>query len=109
MEFQKYSDRVETAFSKMEIKKVGRTKEATGKKDVMQFLMDHPERIWWWSWELNGNVNSKGAFLSHRACARASDLALKHPDLVEDRRISRFKVYRAKLENIEKINNFLQP
>lgn len=103
-----YNDNIEREFRKLELTHEYRAqKGATGCRDVLQFLIDNPKRIWWWSWELNGQTNSKGAFLSHRACARASDLALKHEGLVEDRRIGRFKVYRAMLENKKLIDKFL--
>lgn len=101
---------IEREFAKMEASRPARSprSKATGIRDVLQYMLDHIEKTWWWSWELNDKVNSKGGFLSHRACARASDLALHHSDLVEDRRVGRFKVYRLKVENWDKINEFLR-
>ncbi len=84
-----------------------RRRKMTGCQDVVQLMYDKPEKIWWWSWEFIGKVNSKGDFLSHRSPARASDLAKKNPDLVEDRKISRFSCYRLKMENKEQIENYL--
>lgn len=82
-------------------------KSTTGVEDVLQFLLDNfrsnPEKVWWWSYEFVGQHNSKGGFLSHRAPARASDLALHESDLVEDRKIGRLKVYRLREENMDKI------
>jgi hypothetical protein len=101
-----YLDKVEQEFNKHTNKRAG-NKDATGMEMVLQLFLDHPEKIWWWSWEVNGQVNSKGEYLSHRACARASDLALKYPELVEHRGISRFKIYRVRLENIDMVNKFL--
>ena len=78
-----------------DLKKISsqRNKKGTSCKDVLQFMVDnYKTRIWWWSWEFVGRETSKGGFLSHRAPARASDLAL-HTDLVEDRKIGRFSVY----------------
>src|SRR5690242_11697393 len=69
-------------------------RKMTGCQDVVQLMHDKPEKIWWASWEFIGRVNSKGDFLSHRAPARASDLAIHNPELVEDRKISRFSYYR---------------
>jgi len=80
----------------------------TGMETVLQFLLDHPEKIWWWSYEFGDRINSKGGFLSHRACARASDLAIKYPDLVEDRKIGKLAVYRLRTENMDKIKEFLK-
>lgn len=82
--------------------------KGTGIENVLQFLMDHPEKIWWFWWELIGKTNSKGGWLSHRAPARASDLAIHYPHLVEDRKIGRYSVYRIRMENIEKIKEFLK-
>jgi hypothetical protein len=75
----------------------------TGRETVLKFLYEHQENIWWWSWEFVGQHTREGDFLSHRAPARASDLALHEPDLVEDRRVGRFKMYRIRLENEDKI------
>lgn len=80
---------------------------ATGLENVLRFLLDHPEKIWWFSWELIGKTNSKGGWLSHRAPARASDLAIHHSTLVEDRKIGRFSVYRLRTENLSDIKTFL--
>lgn len=84
-------------------------KKATGMETVLQYMLDWAtdKKIWYWAWELNNKHNSLGGYLSHKGCARASDLAIHHPDLVEDRRIGRFKVYRIRLENLEKIKEFL--
>ena len=84
-------------------------RKGTSCKDVLQFMVDnHKEKTWWWSWEFVGKTTSKGGYLSHRAPARASDLALHDPDLVEDRKIGRFKVYRVRRENREKVLQYLQ-
>lgn len=82
----------------------------TGVKAVLQYLIDEYKngRIWIWSYDFIGKTNSKGDFLSHRSPARASDLAIKHPELVEDRSIGNLKVYRLRIENRDKIINFLK-
>lgn len=85
----------------------GRTK-ATGREAVLQFLLEHPEKIWWWSWEFVGQHTKDGDYLSHRSPARASDLAIHEAELVEHRRIGRFKIYRLRRENIEKIKERLK-
>jgi hypothetical protein len=90
-----------------QIQKKSSEKNRTGCQGVMQFLMDQ-DKMWHMSWELIGKKSSKGDWLSHRAPARASDLALHHPDLVEARKIGRYSAYRARLENIEKIYEFLK-
>jgi len=79
----------------------------TGVQKVLQYMYDNNDKIWFWSYELNGKVNSNGDFLSHRACARASDLAIHYPELVESRAIGRIHVYRVRLENEADIIKFL--
>jgi hypothetical protein len=98
---------IEEEFVAMQNKYNLRSKTTTGKQDVLQYLVDRMaenySRAWYWSWEFVGKNTSKGGYLSHRGPARASDLALHSPELVEDRRIGRFKVYRLREENIDKI------
>lgn len=104
-----YRHEVNTEFSKLENKHKTSKKKTTGCEDVLQFLVDHhKEKIWWWSWEFIGQTTSKGGYLSHRAPARASDLALHNPELVEDRKIGRFKVYRVRRENREAVLQYLK-
>lgn len=79
----------------------------TGRQAVVALMLEKPEKIWWWSWEFVGKTTQEGEFLSHRAPARASDLAIHYPELVEDRKIGRYSVYRLKLENKKQITNFL--
>lgn len=76
-------------------------------ENVLQLMLDNKKKIWWFAWEFIGQKNSKGGYCSHKAPARASDLAIHHPLLVEHRSIGRFKVYRMRIENIEKIIKFL--
>lgn len=92
---------IETEFKKMQrwYEASRKKKNATGREAVLRFLLEHPEKIWWWSWEFIGNVTSKGDFLSHRAPARASDLALMEPMLVEHRKVGRFACYRLRREH----------
>lgn len=83
-------------------------KKSTGIEAVLYFMIENRhERIWWWSYELIGKTTTAGHWLSHRAPARASDLARKYSDLVEDKKIGRLKVYRLRLENKDKIKAFL--
>ena len=81
--------------------------QTTQCESVLHFLLEHPEKIWWWSWELIGKSTTKGHYLSHRAPARASDLAIHESHLVEDRTIGRFKVYRLRTENMHLIKTRL--
>lgn len=85
-----------------------RKTKRSGHQKVLQLMLDRPSKIWWWSYEFVGKVNSNGDFLSHRAPARASDLAIHYPHLVEDRRIGRLSVYRLKAENMKEIIEFLE-
>lgn len=106
---QTFEEIMEAEFDKMKAwYDSTRTKKAqTGIQTVLTFLMEHPEKVWWWSWEFVGKTTRSGGYLSHRAPARASDLAIHYPDFVEDRRIGRFSVYRLKFENIAAIKSFL--
>lgn len=82
---------------------------STSCKDVLQFMVDnYTTKNWWWSWEFIGKRTSKGSYLSHRAPARASDLALHDSDLVEDRKLGRFKIYRVRRENRDKVLLYLK-
>lgn len=83
-------------------------RNGTGCQDVLRFMVENfKTKIWWWSWEFVGKTTSKGGYLSHRAPARASDLALQFPELVEDRKIGRFKIYRVRVENKQAVLDFL--
>lgn len=103
-----YFRRVQKELTDLEHQHASRRRNGTSCQDVLRFMVEnYPERIWWWSWEFVGKTTSKGGFLSHRAPARASDLAL-HTDLVEDRKIGRFKVYRVRKENREKVLEYIK-
>lgn len=103
-----YEQRVERELLSMSHRYHSTKRKGTSCKDVLQFMVDnHNERIWWWSWEFVGKSTSKGGYLSHKAPARASDLAL-HTDLVEDKRIGRFKIYRVKKEKREEVLAYLK-
>jgi hypothetical protein len=84
-----------------------RRRRATQTESVLYFLLEHPEKIWWWPWELIGKTTSNGHYLSHKAPARASDLAIYEPHLVEDRSVGRFKIYRLRTENMSLIKTRL--
>ncbi len=82
--------------------------DGTSIKDVLQYMIDTREEITWHpSYSFAGNKTSTGGFLSHRACARASDLAIHHPDLVEARPVGKIHVYRLKRENPQAIKQFM--
>lgn len=101
---------IERAFTLLSKEVTARSKgNGTSCDDVLQFLYEHPEKIWWMSWELIGQVTKDGKFLSHRAPARASDLAIQSPHLVQDRKISRFACYRLRWENMELVQQRLKP
>lgn len=76
-------------------------------QNAVRLMLDYDYKIWWWSWELNNRTNSLGEYISYKWCTRASDLAIHHPDLVEDRKIWRFSIYRLRTENMDLINKFL--
>lgn len=84
-------------------------KSGTSCEDVLRFMVEnYKKKVWWWSWEFIGQTTKDGRFLSHRAPARASDLAIHRPDLVEHRKIGRFAVYRVRRENREKVINYIK-
>ena len=84
-------------------------KDGTSCKDVLQYLVDtYKEKTWHMSWELTFKTTSKGGYISHRGPARASDLALKNPELVEARKIGRFCAYRVRRENRDKVLEYLK-
>lgn len=104
---ENYLDQVQLEYSKLQSQYNATKRHGTSCKDVLQIMVDkHKEKIWWWSWEFVGKTTSKGGYLSHRAPARASDLAL-HTDLVEDRKIGRFKVYRVRKEKRDEVIKYL--
>lgn len=81
--------------------------KSTWMQAVVQLMLDHPQKIWWWSYEIMGRTNSKWEWISHRWPARASDLAIYHSDIMEDRKIGRLAVYRLRVENQKEIERFL--
>jgi hypothetical protein len=97
---------IELAFSKLQDKYYNGERNGTSCEDVLQYMVDHPEIIWHWSYSFVGQRTSKGGFLSHRSPARASDLAL-HTDLVQARKIGRLCVYRLKIEKLAEIKKYL--
>lgn len=91
---------INDAFRDLEKRVLGKSKEGTSCEDVLQYMLENPDTIWHMSWEFVGRVTKDGHFLSHRAPARASDLALHESQLVEHRDIGRFKAYRLRTENM---------
>lgn len=41
---------------------------------VLEFMQENPQKEWWWAWEVVNKRNKSNDFLSHRACARLTDL-----------------------------------
>jgi hypothetical protein len=100
---------IDKELGQMKDKYYSTKRKGTSCADVLQYMVDvYGEKKWHWAWELIGKTNSKGGYLSHRACARASDLAIKYPNLVEHKRIGRFKVYRVRKENREAVLKYLK-
>jgi len=81
---------------------------ATSAEHILIYMLENPQKIWFWSWELANTQTKGGHIISHRGPARASDLAIYAPDFVEDRKVGRFCVYRLKRENISKILKHLK-
>ena len=84
-----------------------KTNKCRGVEGVLKYMLENEDKIWWFAWEFISRTTKDGDFLSHRAPARASDLAKHYPELVEDRKIGRYSVYRMRAENIIQIKDFL--
>lgn len=97
-EFQKLVDRYNG---------VDRSNRKKGVENVLRLMHDSPTKIWWWSWEFNGQTTSTGMFIGHKGSARASDLANHYPQLAESRKIGRFAVFRMRTENLFMVRDFL--
>lgn len=91
---------IERAFKALQVEVLSRTKGGTSVEDVLQVMYETPEKIWWMSWDFIGLKTKQGKYLSHRAPARASDLALHESHLVEGRQIGRFSAYRLRTEHV---------
>ena len=108
-----YSQQVENDFEWISFVHNNTKRQKTGKTDTQEvaiYMLEQftaKNKIWFYSHEFVGKITQEGYFLSHRSPARASDLAIKHPELVEDRRIGKLKVYRLRLENMDLINEFI--
>lgn len=98
---------VEREFKALETRVLTHKRGGTNVEDVLRFMYENPHKIWWMSWEFVGQTTKDGKLLSHKAPARASDLAIFDPQLVEDRKISRFKAYRMRTENMNLIEKRL--
>lgn len=79
----------------------------TGTTSVIKLMLE-TNKIWWWIWEFIGMATREGDFLSHRAPARASDLAIFNPDIMECRKVGRFALYRLRKENLDIIHKYLK-
>lgn len=73
---------------------------------VLKYLLE-TKTIWIPSWYFQNKKLSTGELLSHRACARASDLAINHPEIVECRKLGRYAFYRVRRENAADVKKFL--
>ena len=99
---------VDRAFEILKNDIVSHKRTTTGVEDVLRYLLENPHKIWHMSWELIGKRTNSGDYLSHRAPARASDLAIHSPLLVEHRKISRFSAYRLRTENMELVRKAIE-
>lgn len=91
-------EEIDTAFRQLSAQVQSVTGNGTGCEDVLQFLYENPQKIWWMSWDFIGKQLKNGKILSHRAPARASDLAIHDSQLVESRKIGRYSAYRLRTE-----------
>lgn len=103
-----YLEQVNTEFINLKKYMESHEKKGCSIEDVLWYMIDTRDTIVWHpSYSFAGHTTSKGGYLSHRACARASDLAIKYPNLVEARPVGRIHVYRLKRENGREIKKFL--
>ena len=102
-----YALEIEQSFKKLKADVEMRAKTTTSCEDVLRFMYENQQQIWFMSWDFINQSTKDGQFLSHRAPARASDLAIHESQLVEDRKIGRFKAYRLRLENLNLIQKRL--
>lgn len=70
-------------------------------ENIRIVMENNPNKIWWFAHEFMGNHDIKGNkfFIGYECSARLSQLA-QNTDLIESRRIGRFKVRRYRFENI---------
>lgn len=102
-----YALEIEQSFKQLKAQVLSVNGKGTGCEDVLQYLYENQTQIWFMSWEFVGKQIKSGKILSHKAPARASDLAIHESHLVEDRKIGRFKAYRLRLENLNLIQKRL--
>lgn len=102
-----YPLEVERSFKQLYDSVESKNHTATSCDDVLRFFYENQQQIWFMSWDFINQKTKDGRHLSHRAPARASDLAIHEPHLVEDRKIGRFKAYRLRLENLNLIQKRL--
>jgi hypothetical protein len=85
---------IETEFQNLVKKYDFHRNKKTGNEAVLQYLKENTTatRHWFFAWEVIGKKTKSGDWLSHRACARLTDLV----DLgyLESRRIGKYKVYK---------------
>lgn len=104
-----YKVQLERAFTIIKKDVESHEKGSTTKKDVLQYMIDTKDEITWHpSYSFQENKTSTGGFLSHRSCARASELGIENPNLVEVRKVGRIHVYRLRRENPKEIQEFMR-
>lgn len=71
-----------------------RDNKDTQKQRVLKYLQENRNIIWWWSWEVVNKTTKAGKFISHRGCARLTDLV--NENLLESRAVGIYTVYKLK-------------
>lgn len=103
-----YKKQVNDEFCELELMFKEKKHQWTSCEHVLLYMLEKKDKIWFWAWELSNVRTETGILISHKGSARASDLANFYPKLVEARKISRFCVYRLRLENIKLIKKHLK-
>lgn len=75
-------------------KKTYKRSKKTQKECVLQYLQEHPNKIWFFAWEVVNKKTKSGDFLSHRAPARLTDLV--DDGICVSRVLGDYTVYRLK-------------
>lgn len=92
---------IESSFDKLVINSHVKS-NTTDIENIKSIMENNPDKIWWFPYEFMGGHTIKGNtfFIGYECSARLSELS-RNTDLIESRRIGRFKVRRYRFENIK--------
>lgn len=64
---------------------------------IIQAMLDHPEKEWWYA----SDFQKAPYFVGYEASARMSDIIREYPNLVDVDKDGRFRILRIRWENVE--------